>query len=151
MFKENIINLPFWTIIKMPINKEYLNPTLGLTLLTPGLVWVLLSVWLLQFLTTEAQSLVPLIWFALSDHDLLQISPNFPAPPTLPRPQTWYLPSLSPNSRPLFSDHSHAGQNFLNILLIIHFSESTPLLTVLSSARRQIIEAVSVGGCDIRH
>ena len=53
---------------------------------------------------------VPGIWskqslchsFALSDHDLLQISPNFPAPApqTLPRPQTWYLPSLPP--RPLF-------------------------------------------------
>ena len=38
MFKENIINLPFWTIIKMPIYKEYLNHTLGLTLSTPGLV-----------------------------------------------------------------------------------------------------------------
>ena len=38
MFKENIINLPCWTIIKMPIYKEYLNHTLGLTLSTPGLV-----------------------------------------------------------------------------------------------------------------
>ena len=35
IFKKNI-NLPFWTIIKMPIFKEYLNHTLGLTLLTPG-------------------------------------------------------------------------------------------------------------------
>ena len=35
MFKENIINLSFWT---MPIYKEYLNHTLGLTLSTPGLV-----------------------------------------------------------------------------------------------------------------
>ena len=40
MFKENIINLPFWTIIKMPIYKEYLNHTSGLTLSTPGLVYL---------------------------------------------------------------------------------------------------------------
>ena len=37
MFKENIINLPFWTIIKIPIYKEYLNHTIDLTLSTPGL------------------------------------------------------------------------------------------------------------------
>ena len=35
MFERNIINLPFWIIIKMPIYKEYLNHTLGLTLSTP--------------------------------------------------------------------------------------------------------------------
>ena len=41
MFKENIINHPFWTILQMPIYKEYLNHTLGLTLSTPGLVYSL--------------------------------------------------------------------------------------------------------------
>ena len=35
MFKENIIDYPFWTIIPMSIYKEYLNHTLGLTLSTP--------------------------------------------------------------------------------------------------------------------
>ena len=40
MFKENIINVPFWTIIKILISKEYLDHTLGLTLSTPGLVFL---------------------------------------------------------------------------------------------------------------
>ena len=35
MFQENIINLPFWTITKMPMHKEYLNHTLGSDLIDP--------------------------------------------------------------------------------------------------------------------
>ena len=45
-----IINFPFGTIIKMPIYNEYLhtvNHTLGLTLLTPGLVY-LFDIWVLK-------------------------------------------------------------------------------------------------------
>ena len=49
MFKANVINLA-WTIIKMPIYKEYLNHTLGLTLSTPGLVIIFSFYKLLFFL-----------------------------------------------------------------------------------------------------
>ena len=50
MFKENIIDHPFWTIIQMPIYKEYLNHTLGLTLSTPGLVIIILNNYFTQSL-----------------------------------------------------------------------------------------------------